>query len=266
VAAYYLRDGAELLTDAPMARRGKQIIAAMYDAAPIHRVATSEYQGEHRILMTYGVGLPARTGYVRSHVTRGGLVFAWDLGYFDRANDAMRLSMNDWHPTIAQIEATPAVGRRTIQLRDDYAADGPILLAGMGDKSAVMCGLLPMQWETAARDRIRAEFPGREIRWRPKGRNVRELAKTRMFAGGTIEDALRGCSLVVCRHSNVAVDACIAGIPTRCHGGAADWLYKDGPAPSAERRQQFVNKLTWWNWLPSEAKETWKWILSLTAR
>ena len=37
---------------------------------------------------------------------------------------------------------------------------------------------------------------------------------------GTIADVLNGCSVVVCRHSNVAVDACIAGVPVECEGGA----------------------------------------------
>ena len=77
-----------------------------------------------------------------------------------------------------------------------------------------------------------------------------------------IEEALKGKSLVVCRHSNVAIDACIAGVPVRCEDGAAFALYRDFERPTRDERLGFLRSLAWWNWKPSEAGEAWKYLIS----
>jgi hypothetical protein len=81
-----------------------------------------------------------------------------------------------------------------------------------------------------------------------------------MVAGGDIKDVLRGCSLVVCRHSNVAIDACVAGVPVDCEGGAALALYAEHPQPTREHRVQFLQRLSWWQWRPSEARDAWQFV------
>jgi hypothetical protein len=82
---------------------------------------------------------------------------------------------------------------------------------------------------------------------------------------GPIIDSLRGCSLVVCLHSNVAIDACIAGVPVVCEDGAAAALYTNDirhpVKPTREQRMAFLESLAWWNWLPIEAPKAWAYAL-----
>lgn len=251
-------DGAEILLDSPMAQRGKRILQAMRDAIP-QSLITREYRGQHRILMIYGAGLAQRQDAMRRHMQRGGRVVCWDLGYWDRET-AMRMSIDGMHPTAAQLAISDGPARRNFALRQDANPAGPVLLVGLGDKSAAMLGLRVHEWERKAISRIRAQYPGRQIVWRPKGRSAYPLDGLQMRSGMPIEDALRGCSLVVCRHSNVAIDACIADIPVDCEGGAAAALYQNGTQPDANQRAQFLSRLSWWNWKHEEAAQAWLFI------
>jgi hypothetical protein len=77
-------------------------------------------------------------------------------------------------------------------------------------------------------------------------------------ASSTIEQLLCGASLIVCRHSNVAIDGAIAGVPFECEDGAAAWLK---PQPyTRENRLRFLCRLSWWQWRPDEAGEAWAFI------
>jgi hypothetical protein len=106
--------------------------------------------------------------------------------------------------------------------------------------------------------KLRKRFPDRRIAYRPK-RIETELPNCSSLAGD-IADAIRGSSLVVCSHSNVAVDACFAGIPVECEDGATLALYRDNPSPTREQRLEFLRSLAWWNWSVTEASEAWKFI------
>ena len=210
--------------------------------------------------MLYGPGSPVRLPIVRGHVERGGRVAMWDLGYWNRET-AMRLSVDALHPKPEHLEMAPAgPGRREFQLREDASAGGPVLLIGLGSKSVFAYGIKDtMAWERRQLKHLRQRFPQRTIYWRPKGRKVIPLPGTTLMHSMPIEKALRGCSLVVCRHSNVAVDACVAGVPVECEDGAALALYRDNPAPTAAERAEFLRRLTWWEWDRSEAREAWAW-------
>ena len=130
-----------------------------------------------------------------------------------------------------------------------------MLLCGIGDKSAASMGLGVGDWERKALRKLKAMHPTAPILWRPKGRAARALPGAHLAHGMAIEDALKGCSLVYCAHSNVAVDACIAGVPVICTGGAALALYADNPAPTRAQRAEFLARLSWWNWAFSEAAQ-----------
>lgn len=253
-------DGWEILIgDGPMARRGVQIMQAMVDAAPAGSLAAHRYTGRRRGLMIYGAGLHHRAQALRRHIAEGGRVAVWDLGYWDR-DDAMRLSVDGLHPTADQLALAPAGCRRTHDLREDGNQNGPILLIGLGHKSAELYGVRPMEWERRKLQELWQRFPGREILWRPKRPADGPLPGATMRTGMPIEDALRGCSLVVCRHSNVGVDACIAGVPVETEDGAARALYASNPAPTRAERAEFLRRLGWWNWRPTEAPQAWAWI------
>jgi len=255
---------AEILIDGSVAMRGQRMLKAMAATAPAGSDVGSVYTGRHRILMVWGGGRPDRVQMLKDHRAAGGVTVSWDLAYWDR-DGAARLGINALHPAAEQMALAPDEGRREFVLREDADPAGPILLVGLGPKSARMLGVPELWWERKRLRDIRAQWPGREVLWRPKGAAFVPLADITPCHGGPIEEALRGVSLVVCRHSNVAVDACVAGVPVQCEDGAAFALYRDNPNPTAEQRMQFLRRLTWWEWRPAEAAQAWQWIERVTA-
>lgn len=253
-------EGAEVLIDLPMVRKGQRMLQALADTLPPDSVVSKRYAGQHRVLVLYGIGDRERQRIAHFHRSKGGRIVMWDLGYFGRDDGAMRLSIDSLHPTAEQLARSPAAGRRTFNLREDANPAGPVLLVGLGDKSLNLYGLRPMQWERTALQAIRTAFPERRVVYRPKGKAQRHLAGVTVETGNSIEEALVGCSLVVCRHSNVAVDACVAGVPVRCDDGAAMALYGRGSQPAPAERLDFLHRLTWWNWSPDEASQAWRFI------
>lgn len=254
---------AEILIAPPLSHRGEKMLRALARVAPPGSVVTSRYSGQCKVLVIYGPGAPVRLQQAAQHRAGGGRVVMWDLGYWDR-EATMRLSVDTLHPTAAQLELAPDTARGAFFLRQDADPAGPIMLVGLGPKSCVAYGYAPMQWEHRQLDALRARFPGREILWRPKGDKPTLIRGTTLRHGMPIHEALSGCSLVVCRHSNVAVDACIAGVPVECEDGAALALYHGNPEPTIEQRARFLQRLSWFNWGFNEAQACWNWIAQLT--
>lgn len=255
----------EVLVAPNTALRGEKMLAAMIAAAPdagVRCVVTEKPTGSAQFLMTYGLGHPVRRKWTQAHLQRGGRVIGWDLGYWHRDEPGrahMRLTIDDDHPH-RWIESMPperwdATG---IQLREDFNPKGPILLCGLGRKQRELKGYAGQQWERGTLARLLKQHPGRQVIYRPK-RPEKPLYGCQT-SGGLIEQALRGASLVVCSHSNVAVDACIAGVPVECEDGAAFALYRKGPKPTRSERLEFLRSLAWWQWNPTEAVEAWKFI------
>lgn len=250
-----------LIGDHSMAARGKRILEAMLDTARPNTHRSPYYTGTRRVLMMYGAGLESRRLALEEHLRKGGRAVIWDLGYWDR-EEHMRLAIDGLHPTAAHLDLAPPApaSRRHHTLRNDADPNGPILLIGLGMKSAALYHVKVMEWERKKAAELRQRFPGRKIKWRPKGTLYAEIPGTQLCRDGSIEEALAGCSLVVCRHSNVGVDACIAGVPVETDDGAARALYHGNPNPSPDQRSEFLRKLGYWNWSPAEAASAWKWI------
>lgn len=217
-------------------QRGLEILGAMEACAP-----------DVNLLMLWGVGRPGHSAHRDRAIHQGRRVVMWDLGY---RKGYYRLSIDHDHPW-RLMDQTPETGRESpATLRED-AGNGPILLIGMGRKSKSY--LNSWNWESRKIAELKRRFPGVPIVVRPK---------PRAGDGATrIEDAMKGCRLVVCRHSNVSVDACIAGVPFECEDGAAFWL-RDKPY-TTENRQRFLNKLSHWQYAPSESKQAWDFIRSM---
>jgi hypothetical protein len=207
-----------------------------------------------------------RLPLLERHRAAGGRVVSWDFGYWDREH-GMRLSVDSLHPTEEQLAMAPGgMGRRSFELREDADPNGPILLIGLGKKSVWAYRLKPgHHWELKKVASLRQRFPGRTIYWRPKGRHAYPLERMPIRYDMPIEQAMKGCSLLVCHHSNCAVDAAVAGVPVECEGGAALALYRHGPAPAAAERQEFLRRLSWWEWTRDEAPAAWEWIGRVTA-
>lgn len=244
-----------------MLKRGARMLEAMIAAAPIEVRVRQAYVGDCDILMVYGPGHPIRRPWQMRHMQTGRPMIAWDLGYWDREN-TMRVTINADHPhAMLRPEKRDRWEAAKIELREDFDPDGPIILVGLGAKAVRVLNALPSQWESRALKKIRKTHPGKEVIFKPKRPGDLGPEGVRYLRDVPVETALKGASLTVCRHSNVAVDACIAGIPVECEDGAALALYRDNPAPTRQQRLEFLHSLAYWQWKPEEAKDAWKYLL-----
>lgn len=256
----------EILTDPEMFKRGARMLQAMIEAAPIPIEVRERYVGDCEILMVYGTGHPIRRAWQLQHLSNGGRMIGWDLGYWDRAEGAMRATLDADHPwPYIRPEPPDRWNAAGIPLREDWSEQGEVVVAGMGPKSNRAHGLRPLEWERVAIAEARAAYGQRRIIYKPKKMSYPRPAGV-LLTAADIASALRGASLLVCRHSNVAVDACIAGVPVVCEDGAARALYDVRPIaapfhPTTEQRRRFLESLAWWQWRPEEAAAAWTYLL-----
>jgi hypothetical protein len=223
------------------------------------------------LLVMYGPGSPDRTAMINSHLLVGGKVVCFDRGYLGRSSrgdeEHYRIAINRLHVSPEHIEGTSDDPSRfnkfNLSLRNDFRDTGQVVVAGLGPKSRK--GLNLFDWERNTLQSLKDRFPGRRIVYRPKyagaGKPFDGVRWPLRDNKRKIEEVLRGASLAVVRHSNVAIDACIAGVPVECEDGAAVWLYRNGAQQSEERRRVFLNKLAWWNWRADEMAQAWKFLL-----
>jgi hypothetical protein len=263
----------ELIVSHEMILPAARMMQALADAAPVACKVRFTYHGDCDLLMTYGIGHAQRRPWFFRHVASGRHAIGWDLGYWNRHRDnhAMRVAIDADHPQAWLRDEEPdRFDSYGIKLRDDHDPDGPIVLVGLGPKANKVLGIEETSWERAALVRIRRTYPRSEVIYRPKrDHDPRTLPDTKRMAGMPIAEVLTGASLVVCRHSNVAIDACIAGIPVACEDGAAAALYDNDIAnpmmPTVEQRLRFLRSLAWWQWTPQEAAAAWRYLLARLA-
>jgi hypothetical protein len=254
-------EGCEYLSIGGISSHAFAVLTAMQAESRAPGQFTARYAGDHDLLMLWGLGRAEHAQAWRQHAAKGRLVVMWDLGYFGRGKRGgyYRMSVNAWHPQ-ELLDRTAADPSRWevhgIELRDDFDPDGPILLIGMGPKSHQFTG--EFDWEARKLADLRARFPDRRILYRPKpGKPVARI-NCDVDTSSSIDLAMRGAALVVCRHSNAGVDATVAGVPFECEDGAAKWL--EGKPFTAETRLDFLRRLAWWQWKPSEAAQTWQFL------
>jgi hypothetical protein len=214
--------------------------------------------------MVWGAGSADNANAIAQQLRRGKTAIAWDYGYFSRAKSGgyLRVSINDWHPQ-NWLDRTPAHPARWehhgIALREDMDPEGHIILVGLGPKSHKF--LRSAGWEERRLRELQEQFPGRRIVYRPKPGRSHTALQCETVTEGSIEELLKGASLVVCRHSNVAVDATIAGVHFQCEDGAAQWLTQRPYTPA--NRLDFLRRLAHWQYLPEESAEAWKFLRSM---
>lgn len=247
----------EILTDPLMADRGKEMIQAMIETCPLRKVVGQTYKGNCDLLLTYGTGHPVRRPWWRKHRLTGKHCIGLDFGY---TPEYMRFTLDDEHPhRWVREEPSDRWNVLGIDLREDFDPEGPAVIVGLGRKAVRAHGLRALQWETKAADL--AKSLGKIPIHRPK-RKIDPALPGLTVLSGPIQDALKGSSLVICRHSNVAVDACIAGIPVMCEDGIAYSLYKKNSTPTRDERLRLLHSMAYWQWKPSEAREAWNYLLA----
>jgi hypothetical protein len=166
---------------------------------------------------------------MRDYVGSGRKVVFLDLGYWGRREGGRfmgfhKVSVNERHPTayfMRRQHSSDRITRHGIRTMD-WKPGRHILLAGMSAKSAESYGLQPEEWERWAAAEIR-KYTDRPIIYRPKPswKDATAIAETVMDRAGPLERALDGCHAVVTHHSNVAIDALVAGVPAFCWDGVA---------------------------------------------
>lgn len=213
-------------------------------------------------VVIWGLGHPKAQELLRTLVPAGITVIGWDVGYWRRGL-RFRVSFNDAHPrqyVMAKARSPDRFLADKITLREDADPAGPVLLIGIGRKSAATYDEKPGEWEDRALAKIRAAWPGRRVIFRPKrGGGSHAPAGVPVAASGQIEPLLRGAAAVYCRHSNVAVDAIIAGVPAIAEDGAAAAVCENAAAPARlpaplprETRLAFLGNLAWFQWSEDE--------------
>lgn len=245
-------------------RNGGDLLRALAGAAsragdkPLVRATL---QGRSECLVLYGIGAPAAVEARKRVHLRDGHVVHWDAAYFSRGRKAgyFRVSIDDDHPQ-RWLDDTPDDPSRwvahNVALREDHNPAGHILLVGLGRKSRSYHRA--EDWEARKLAELQRRFPGRTIIYRPKPRHPHPILAVGTDSTTPIEQLLKGCALVVCRHSNVAVDAVVAGVPYEAEDGAALWL--TGKEYSPANRLSFLHRLAFWQWRADEADQAWSFL------
>lgn len=257
----------DILCNGQTNRKARPLLNALFDAAAAQ--GFDVLMGDHGDMrkdawrVVYGLGGADRTQYVGY----SGLI-AFDLAYWDRKGDNRKFRVSiggEYHcPRRIMLGDDPGPHRWNqsgLSVRNGGNPKGPVLLVGNGPKSNAVGA---SGW--AARKSEELKKLGLTVWYRPKpGRSHEPGVRFDAIADGLIDDVLDRVSLVVCRHSNVAVDACRLGVPVVCDDGAAAAIYPSSledrnQQPDEATRREFLHRLAWWQWAPTEAHQFWKWI------
>jgi hypothetical protein len=250
-------------------RRGHALVQSLFEGGQKLGFDCRWLRGEPRPdawVVLYGLGAPDRVQFAN----RARLI-AFDAGYWDRHGDArrFRVSVGGFHCPHRIMEGPQPNARRWLQAKlpigDGRSPTGPILLVGNGPKSNAVGA---NGWTARKSLELRAAIPGKRVLYRPKPKKpIESGVRHDGVAIGAIDDVLRSVSLVVCRHSNVAVDACRAGVPVVCDDGAAASIYPHRledreKQPDRATREAFLHRLAWWQWSQQECADGsfWRWM------
>lgn len=267
-----IRTTAELLRFEPESGRTAAFFAALAQAAPragVQLTTTTRYAGRAPWLLLWGPGAPDRRDPMREQLAAGGHVAAFDLAYWDRARK-LRVSIDgahpqrwvmrrDWPPRRARLDRVLPTGPSV------WNPTGPVIVAGIGEKATVQYGPAVHAWELEMIGQAAAR--GVPLRYRPKKLGP-VPAGVRPAGAGPIEQVVRGASLVITWHSNVAVDAIRLGLPVVCRDGAAaavcPSVWVEAPQPLAQVvRDRFLANLAWFQWSQIEAAACWNFLLEV---
>lgn len=272
IAAPVATKTVECLRFAPETARAAEALQALATgavAAGLNVSTTAEYAGASDWLLLWGPGAPNRFGPMREQLRHGGHVLALDGAYWAR-DRKFRISIDAAHPQrwiLRQRLPATRFEADGIVLEDAWDPDGPVIVAGLGEKARVQYGAVVPTWEAQMIAAARAA--GRRVLYRAKKGGPSPAGVDRT-SDGPIETVLRGASCVITWHSNVAVDALRLGLPVVCSDGAAasccpsEWARNLRPL-SLTWRLRFLQNLAWFNWAPSEADQCWAFLRELLA-
>jgi hypothetical protein len=217
-----------------------------------------------KTLLMYGWGGREQQ---RAHKLHEGHYACLDLGFWSKTGEGdrhWRVSIDGWHcPDKILHGATSTRFDRygfTVQEAGGNP-DGPILVIGTSQKSQRIEG---PQWAQRKIRQLRRQT-NKPIWYKFKPGRPPDPVPADKIVGGDIFDVLPKVSMVVCRHSNVAVDATFMGVPVVCEDGAGAAIYPKsfwGQQPSYQTRVDFLHNLAWWQWSTNEIRtgDFWRWV------
>lgn len=212
------------------------------------------------VALAYG-WLGELTTHVFSKYKEAGKHFVFfDLGYWDRgAEGHYRLGINDWDTALQMRRGCPSdrFDKLRIPLRNDWDhTSKTIMIVGMSDKAAWTHGYKAGEWEQKTKAEVEKAAPGYSVYVRQKPNKLsRRMAP--------IEEALREAYFVVSHHSNVAVDALVAGVPFYAKKGVGSLLSNPdfsaatlaSPShPNKEDMMGLLYDIAYAQWTPGEMR------------
>jgi hypothetical protein len=253
-----------VILNPPRLRRKPQgLLDALYRGFKQYGCNVIKSQGYRScdLLVLYGWGGTESQQAVARHRGQGDYL-AWDLGYWLRdgfRHRLWRMSLNGFHPQDHIMTGdAPEVSRYPKSwkvFKSGGDPQGPILLVGNGPKSVKV---VASGWSHRKAQELRRVFPGIPIWYKRKPIRLAEVGVDfDQEVDGDITRILPKVRLVVTRHSNVAIDACRMGVPVVAEDGAAACIYPRSlrdwsQQPSREKRKEFIDRLSYWQWSISE--------------
>jgi hypothetical protein len=236
---------------------------------PILKTSTG-YKGLPPTKVAVFYGLALGLARIKADYERTGRTAVYcDLGYWTRRISTRhdgyhKLAVNDRHPTsyLMRVPHTPErFLRHRVPIRPWREEGRHILVAGMSAKAAIAEQLRPNQWEQQTIARLR-QLTKRPIIYRPKPnwQGASKIDGSIFSRDMPLEEALRDCHAVVTHHSNVGVDALLAGVPIFSEKGAASLLGANALA-SIEKplmpdgREQWAANLAYTQWSVAEMRQ-----------
>lgn len=203
---------------------------------------------------------------------RGRKVIYVDLGYFGRRDGGRwsgyhKLAINDRHPFYYRNRAHSARRFHALKVPILPWREGrSVIVVGMSDKGAIAEGYRPNEWERWAIAEVR-KHTDRPIVYRPKPswKGAVSLPGAEYQLNVPLSKALQSAHAVVCHHSNVAVEAIIAGVPAFVWGGVAkdmglqDLSMIERPL-KPDNREQWCHALAYTQWSVAELETAEPWL------
>lgn len=244
------------------------------EGADVELLDEARYIGpRHQVAVFYG--LAGKCDRILRDYREAGLKAIYiDLGYWGRREGGRwtgfhKISVNDRHPT-AYFQSVAHKPDRFVHFGlpiERFRPGTHIVLAGMGDKGAEAEGYAPEQWERQAIAQIQAHSK-RAIIYRPKPswKGAKRIPGM-LFSPPTVDiaTALRHAHALVTHHSNAAVDALLAGVPTFAWKGVAapmslqDFQRIDLPW-QADGRDQWAADIAYTQWSVAEMAKGLPWL------